>query len=150
MKLSAEIKNGIIIFLGIGLFFLFMEMAGLASNHFLRILNSFIVMYGINRSITYNYKNGNTDYLNNLVSGALTGLVGIIISIVALLIFVYANGGESYINQLSDTFWFTGKTNIIKYVAVLFFEGIASSIIGVIVLMQYWKIVAEKPKLETK
>ena len=150
MKLSAEVKNGILIFLGIGLFFLFMEMAGLADNHFLRILNSFIVMYGINRSISYNYKRGNTGYLDNFVSGIVTGVVGIVISIVALVTFIYINGGESYVNKLSNTFWFTGSTNIIKYIAVLFFEGIASTMLGSFVLMQFWKVVSPTPTLQTK
>lgn len=139
MKNQVEIKNGILIFVGIALFFLLMDLFGLANKNYLRILNAFIVLFGIWKTIKSNYANGTTEYLENLVSGFKTGIIGVVIGIVGLTIFVYIKGGESYLATLSDTFFFTGKTNLIKYCAVLFFEGIASSLIGSFVIMQYWK-----------
>ena len=146
MKNSTELKNGILIFLGIGLFFLLMDILGLADKNYLRILNAFIVLFGINKTIKYNFSHGNSDYLENLISGFKTGILGVILGIVGLIIFVYIRGGESYLSRLSDTFFFVGKTNIIKYCSVLFFEGIASSLIGSFVLMQYWKDVVINAK----
>lgn len=67
MRSNIELKNGIVIFLGIGIFFLLMDFLGLADKNYLRILNAFIVLYGINESIKMNIKNGKTDYLQNLV-----------------------------------------------------------------------------------
>ena len=146
MKNSTELKNGILIFLGIGLFFLLMDILGLADKNYLRILNAFIVLFGINKTMKYNFSHGNSDYLENLISGFKTGILGVVLGIVGLIIFVYIRGGESYLSRLSDTFFFVGKTNIIKYCSVLFFEGIASSLIGSFVLMQYWKDVVINAK----
>jgi hypothetical protein len=150
MKLSVEVKNGILIFFGIGIYFLFMEMAGLADQHIFRLFNALIVLFGINKSIQYNFKHSNDGYLENFVSGIVTGVVGIVASLIGLITFIYIKGGESYLVNLSDTYWFVGNTNIIKYVAVLFFEGIASTIIGSFILMQYWKGVSLSNTVVTK
>lgn len=139
MKNQNEIKNGVLIFIGIGLFFLLMDLFGLADKNYLRILNAFIVLFGISKTIKSNYSNGITDYLENLVSGFKTGIIGVFLGIVGLIVFVYIKGGETYLATLSDSFFFTGKTNLVMYCAVLFFEGVASSLIGSFALMQYWK-----------
>lgn len=146
MRSNIELKNGIVIFLGIGIFFLLMDFLGLADKNYLRILNAFIVLYGINETIKMNIKNGKTDYLQNLVSGFKTGIIGVFLGIVGLIIFIYIKGGEVYLDKLSDTFFFGEDNNIIKYCSILFFEGIASSLIGSFTLMQYWKDVQLKSK----
>ena len=51
MKNVTELRNGFIIFLGIGLFFLAMDFFGLSNKNYLRALNAFIVIYGINKTI---------------------------------------------------------------------------------------------------
>ncbi len=139
MKNQVEIKNGILIFVGIGIFFLLMDLLGLADKNYLRILNAFIVLFGIWKTVKSNYANGTTEYLENLISCFKTGIIGVVLGIVGLIVFVYIKGGESYLATLSDTFFFTGKTNLVKYCAVLLFEGIASSLIGSFAIMQYWK-----------
>lgn len=146
MKNTIEFKNGLIIFLGIGIFFLLMDFLGLTDKNYLRILNAFIVLYGINSTIKSNLNNSKNDYFENLVSGFKTGIIGVFLGIIGLIIFIYIKGGESYLNKLSDTFFFGKDNNIIKYCSVLFFEGIASSLIGSFTLMQYWKGVELKPK----
>lgn len=138
MKENIVLKNGILIFLGIGLFFLLMDFFGLASKNYLRSLNAFIVLYGIYKTIKHNYINGKVDYLENLFSGFLTGVLGVFLGILGLIVFIHIKGGESYLNTLSDTFFFVGKINIIQYCGVLFFEGVASSLIGAFVLMQFY------------
>ncbi|MFC4738624.1 hypothetical protein ACFO3U_01310 [Flavobacterium ponti] len=147
MKNNVELKNGIVIFLGIGIFFLLMDFLGLADKNYLRILNAFIVLYGINETIKTNSKAGKTDYLENLVSGFKTGVIGVFLGIVGLIVFIYIKGGESYLDRLSNTFFFGEDNNIIKYCSILFFEGIASSLIGSFTLMQYWKDVELKAKV---
>jgi hypothetical protein len=146
MKNTIEFKNGLVIFLGIGIFFLLMDFLGLTDKNYLRILNAFIVLYGINSTIKSNINKGKTDYFKNFVSGFKTGVIGVFLGIVGLIIFIYIKGGESYLSRLSDTFFFGKDNNIIKYCSVLFFEGIASSLIGSFTLMQYWKGVELKPK----
>lgn len=146
MTNNIEFKNGILIFLGIGIFFLVLDVLGFADKNYLRILNAFIVLFGINQTIKTKIENGNSDYLENLFSGFKTGVIGIVLGIVGLIIFIYIKGGEAYLDKLSDTFFFGKDNNIIKYCSILFFEGIASSLIGSFVLMQYWKGIESKPK----
>lgn len=146
MKNNVELKNGFLIFLGIGLFFLAMDFLGLANKNYLRALNAFIVLYGINKTIKTNLHNGVSNYLENFISGFKTGIIGVFLGIIGLIIYVYAKGGESYLSTLSETYFFIGKTNIIMYCSVLFFEGVASSLIGSFTLMQYWKDVVVNPK----
>lgn len=139
MKNKIELKNGVLIFVGIVLFFLLMDLLGLADKNYLRLLNAFIVLYGINKTIKANVENDKIDYLENLFSGFKTGIIGVTLGIIGLIIFIYYKGGESYLSKLSDTFFFGKDTNIIKYCSVLFFEGIASCLVGSFTLMQYWK-----------
>ena len=148
MKNNIEFKNGILIFLGIGLFFLLLDLFGFADKNYLRILNAFIVLYGINETLKTNIKDGKSEYLENFFSGFKTGIIGVGLSIIGLIVFIYIKGGESYLDRLSDTFFFGKDNNIVKYCSILFFEGIASSLIGSFTLMQYWKDVALKPKVK--
>ncbi len=136
---SREFINGFIIFLGIGIYFLLMEFLGFSDVFFLRILNVFIIVYGINRTLKANVYDGHNDYLFNLTSGALTAFVGVILSIVALNIYIHIRGGEAYIKTLSEAFLFGGSPSVYQYCAGLLFEGLASSAIAAFTLMQYWK-----------
>ncbi|ESU19433.1 hypothetical protein FCR2A7T_20470 [Flavobacterium cauense R2A-7] len=136
---SREFINGFIIFLGIGIYFLLMEFLGFSDVFFLRILNVFIIVYGINRTLKANVYDGHNDYLFNLTSGALTAFVGVILSIIALNIYIHIRGGEAYIKTLSEAFLFGGSPSVYQYCAGLLFEGLASSAIAAFTLMQYWK-----------
>lgn len=139
MKLSTEFKYGILIFLGIGIYFLLMEALGLSKLYFLRILNVFIVIYGLNLAIKSNLKNGKLGYLPNLTSSALTGFIGIGLGIIGLVSYLKIRGGEQYMHQLSEAFLFGGEPSIAEYSFGLFIEGIASVLIVAFINMQYWR-----------
>lgn len=142
-----EFKNGFIIFLGIGLYFLLMEMLGLADQFYLRFLNIFIVLYGASRSIRANYAEGNYEYMNNFMSSLVTCVVGVVLSVFGLMVYIHVRGGEAYLSTLSDGFILAGgKARINEYCIGLMFEGIASSLIGSLLLMQYWH--GKIPKVE--
>ena len=51
MNISKELNNGILIFISIGIYFLLMELLGLSDVFLLRLLNIFIVVYFINKTI---------------------------------------------------------------------------------------------------
>ncbi|MCG2612166.1 hypothetical protein LZZ90_11675 [Flavobacterium sp. SM15] len=136
---SREFRNGLIIFVGIGVYFLAMELMGLSNIFYLRILNIFIVLLGINRTIKANIHDGETNYLYNLTSGAMTAFIGVILSVIGLNIYIHLRGGAEYIKTLSEAFLFGGSPSIYQYCAGLLFEGLASSAIGAFALMQYWK-----------
>lgn len=140
MKLSKEFINGFLIFLGIGIYFLLMEAFGLSKYYILRIFNVLIVIYGLNRTIKSNLKEGKTAYLSNLISSGLTGLIGIGLGIVGLAVYVYyIKGGTSYLNNLSEAFLFGGNPTLAEYCFGLFIEGIASVFMVVFINMQYWR-----------
>jgi hypothetical protein len=140
MNLSKELYNGILIFIGIGLYFLSMELLGLSDVFILRLLNIFIVVFYINKTIKSNYQEGKLEYLDNLISGTLTSLVGVALSVAGLLFYISIKGGDAYLANLSQNFLFGGgNPSMYQFCIGLLFEGIASSIIITFTLMQYWK-----------
>ncbi len=80
---------------------------------------------------------GKTNFVSNAVSAMATSIIGVFLSIVGLLIFSYANGGEIYLKSLSESFLFGGNPSIPIYSISLLFEGIASSVIVTLLLMLY-------------
>ncbi len=139
MKLQRELKNAIFIFLGIGIYFLAMDLLGFADIYYLRLLNIFIVLYFVNLTIHSNIKEGKNGYLQNVLAGAFTAILGVFLSIIGLYIYIIYKGGETYIHNLSDIFLTGSKPSVTQYCIGLLFEGIASSIIATFILMQYWK-----------
>ncbi|HKX87350.1 MAG TPA: hypothetical protein VJL37_11815 [Flavobacterium sp.] len=140
MNISREIYNGVMIFIGIGIYFLSMELLGLSDVFLLRLLNIFIVVYFVNKTIKSNYAEGKTAYLDNIISGSLTSLTGVALSVAALLAYISMKGGDAYLAKLSQNFLFGGgQPSMYQYCIGLLFEGIASSIIITFTLMQYWK-----------
>lgn len=140
MSLSKELNNGVMIFIGIGVYFLVMELLGLSGVFMLRLFNIFIVVYFINKVIKSNYKEGKNEYLDNLISGTMTSLIGVVLSVAGLLAYMSIKGGNEYLAHLSKNFLFGGgEPSMYQYCIGLLFEGIASSIIITFTLMQYWK-----------
>ena len=140
MNISKELNNGILIFISIGIYFLLMELLGLSDVFLLRLLNIFIVVYFINKTIKSNYREGKPEYLENIISGSLTSLVGVALSVAGLLAYISMKGGNDYLANLSKNFLFGGgEPTMYQYCIGLLFEGIASSIIITFTLMQYWK-----------
>jgi hypothetical protein len=137
MKLPKELRNGIIIFLGIGLYFLLMILLGLGDISALRLLNVVFVFYGVNRTIKMNLNEGKKNFVSNAVSALITSIIGVVLSIIGLLIYSYIRGGDAYIQSLSKTFLFGGNPTIVTYCISLLFEGIASSIIVTLLVMLY-------------
>lgn len=138
MKIPREIINGIYIFLGIAAFFLLMEVLNLSHLFYLRLLNVLIIFYGVNRTLKMNLADGKNSFVPNAISAMVTSFTGVVISIVALLIYSYAKGGDKYVKSLSEAFMFGGEPSVTTYSLCLFFEGTASCIIVTLLLMLYW------------
>jgi hypothetical protein len=138
MNLSKEVVNGGIIFLGIGLYFLLMNILGFADVALLRVFNVLFIFYGVNRTILANLSQGKKDFVSNGIAAMKTALVGVFLSILGLLTFSYLHGGDQYVNTLSKTFLFGGEPSVNTYCICLLFEGIASSIIVSLIVMFYW------------
>jgi hypothetical protein len=138
MKLPKELVNGFIIFIGISLYFLLMELLGLADMYFLRLFNVLFVFYGTNKTLRSNFAEGKTILVSNAVSALFTSLSGVFLSIVGLIIYSYIKGGDIYIESLSKTFLFGGNPSVMTYSISLLFEGIVSAVIVTFMLMLYW------------
>lgn len=138
MKLPKEIVNGFIIFMGIGFYFLLMELLGLADIYLLRLFNVLFVFFGTYKTIKSNFAEGKKVLVSNAVSALLTSLTGIFLSIIGLIIYSYARGGDAYVGSLSKTFLFGGDPSVMTYSISLLFEGIVSAVIVTFMLMLYW------------
>lgn len=145
MKLYRELQNGIIIFLAIGIYFLLMEVLGLSDRPYLRVMNLFIVIFGVNRTLKANFKENVNGYFKNLMSGFITAMIGSVLGIIGLMIYINYKGGEAYLKMLSSDFLFGGgNPSIPQYCIGLMFESAAASMIICFCLMQYWKTKVEK------
>lgn len=138
MKLSKEFVNGFLIFAGISVFFLAMELFGLSNNFYLRFFNVLFVFFGVNRTIKQNVAEGKNEYLKNLLSGGFTALTGVLLSVISLLFYIYYKGGDAYIAKLSEKFLF-GGASVNEYCIGLLFEGLASGMIIVYITLQIWR-----------
>ena len=92
MKFTKEMKYGFFMFLGIGSYFLFIEFIGLSKQYALRILNVFIVIYFLNKTIKANLAEGKKGYIVNMVSAGLTGIIGIVLGIIGLALYIQFRG----------------------------------------------------------
>jgi hypothetical protein len=138
MKLPKELYNGVIIFIGIGLYFMLMEVLGLANLYYLRLFNVLFVFYGTNRTLRMNYKEGKTLFADNALSALFTSLAGVFLSVIGLITYSYIEGGDAYLQSLSKTFLFGGDPSIMTYSISLLFEGIVSAVIISFMLLLYW------------
>ncbi len=139
MKLPKEFINGFIIFVGLSAYFFLMQILGLSNVHYLRFFNVFIVYLGIHLTLHSNFKEKELGYLPNLISSAITATIGVLLSVIALVLYVYYKGGQAYLNHLSDGILFAGTPTVTEYVFGLLFEGIASALVVVFVSMQFWQ-----------
>lgn len=138
MQLSREFQIGFLLFLGIALYFLFMNSIGLSDVFYLRLFNTFFVLYGVNRTLMMNINEGNIVLANNAVSGIKTSLYGVFLSIIGLIIYSYMQGGDDYVQSLAKTFLFGGNPTVMLYSICLLFEGIASTVVVTMLLLLYW------------
>jgi hypothetical protein len=138
MKLSKEVLNGGLIFIGVGGYFLLMNALGLADLFYLRLFNIFFIFYGVNKTIKMNLAEGKITFAFNAVSAMITSIIGVTLSIIGLVIYSYIKGGDHYVQSLSKTFLFGGDPSVNTYSICLLFEGVASSVIVTMLLMLFW------------
>lgn len=139
MKLPKELVNGILIFAGIAFYFLIMEFFGLSKIIYLRMLNAAFVYYGVSRTLQSNFKEGKSGYVTNLLSAGITAIIGVLLSVVGLVTYIYSRGGNEYVKNLSEEFLFGGNPTANEYAFGLLFEGIASGVIVVFIAMQLFR-----------
>lgn len=149
-KASPEIVNAILLYLALGAYFLLAQALGLQDEAYLRFINIPIVLYFVNKTIKEKVKSGETHFLKNYASALLTSLLAVALSIVGLTIYIVVFTGVEYLGELSQPFIGGGmQLQLSEYCFALLVEGLCSSIIISLVVMQYWKN-AQESKPETR
>ncbi len=145
MKVSRLVTNGVIIFIGLGLYFLLIEALDLKDHIYLRLVNFIFVIYGVNKTIRSNYHDGINGYLTNLLAGFITAMIGLILGLISFMIYVEYRGGNEYLESFADSYIFGGgDPSLYQFCFGLFIEGAAASMIVSFAMMQYWKDKVEK------
>lgn len=138
MKVKTEIKNGIFIFIAAGAYFLIMELLGLSNIVYLKLLNVLIVLFAVNNTIKTRIARGKKKFIPNAMAAMVTSFVGVVLCVIGLIIYSHLRGGDDYVKDLSDSFFFGGRPTIDMYCFSLFFEGVASSVIVTMLIMLYY------------
>ena len=99
----------------------------------------------MHRMLKSNQESGISDFGENIFSIAKTAIFGIVASVVALYIYIYLQGGEAYLNTLSENYFYGNKPSAVEYSFGILFEAFASLAILIFIVMQYWR-----PKLAAK
>lgn len=150
MNFSRIVINGLIIYIGIALFFLLMELVGWSDQIYLRLVNFIFVIYGINKTIKSNYESHVNGYFTNLISGIFTAIVSLALGIFSFIGYIEYmgakhGGSNEYLQRYVGSYIFGGgEPSLYQFCIGLTVEGVASSVIVSFALMQYWKDKVEK------
>jgi hypothetical protein len=145
MKAKRIFINALIIFICIGVFFLIMESLDLTHIIYLRLVNFIFVIYGVNKTIRANFKEGINGYFTNLTAAFATALVSLALGVFSFMLYAEYKGGEEYLKTYADGYIFGGwDPSPYQFGATLFIEGLAASVIVSFTLMQFWKDKVEK------
>lgn len=133
------IKNAILITLMIGGFFLLSTLIGQEDNPFLRFLNIVFVILGIRETVKTNVvKNNITNYATNFGSAFSTGALGVILSTLGVLVYIEFINPE-FLSKMNDNFLIGGNLSLYEIIFTLIIEGLASTIVGSLIVMQFFK-----------
>ena len=138
-SLSISLKFGVFIALGFILYFLALKLIGLHTNPWFRILNGFIMGYGIFMAIKH-YKDNTTDfdYGSGFKTGLLAGFIAtILFSAFMCIYFFYLDTSFTY-HLLQN--WFSGFDyggGILVFIISL--EGFSSALVLTLASMQFLK-----------
>lgn len=145
MNFKRIVINGFLIYIGIALFFLLMEMVGLSDHVYLRLVNFIFVIWGVNKTIKSNFEDHTDGYFTNLVSAIFTALVSLALGVFSFIGYIEYKGGNEYLNKFEQSYIFGGgEPSLYQFCFGLTLEGVAASVIVSFALMQYWKDKVEK------
>jgi hypothetical protein len=135
-----EIKNGVYLFVVMGIYFLAVEALGFADSSTLRFFNAFAIAYFMNRSVVQRINRKQFGVLRQFGSAFLAGAFGIALSCFALFAYIGIFHDVSYINQLSEPLIGVNfDLTLTQYIFALFAEGLSIAVIVALILSQYWK-----------
>lgn len=137
-KLSTT--NGIKIFIALSGYFLIMQFLGLQDKYFLRFANLFIIYYFVNKTLRNTIQQERATLLGVFFSGIITSSIGVIMSVIAFTFYISFVTGTSYLAEIGNSFIPLGdSSSLIQYSFALIIEGMCSSLLISMYLMQKWK-----------
>lgn len=138
--MKTVLKNGVLAFAGIGLYFVAAELLDFSQSTLLRLLNFFILGFFVNKTILH-VKKSNKTFVGQFTHSLLTSILTVFLSTVALAFYIHYWLGAENIHSLSQPLLnMTGnKLSIFQFSFAIFTEGIASGVILSFGLMQFWK-----------
>lgn len=133
------VKHAILIASMIGGFFFLTKLISLHENSYLRFLNLLFVVIGIRQAIKTNIElNQDTNYINNLGIGIQTSALSVIISIIGVISYAeFIN--PDFLSTMDNSFLIGGNLSLAELFITLLIEGMASSLIGSFIVMQFYK-----------
>lgn len=133
-------SNAVLITALIGGFFFLCKFFGLEDNPYLRFINLFFVVFGTRRAIKASInENEETRYTTNLGIGIQTSALAVLISILGVIGYTYFINPE-FLEIMKGSFLFGGnKVSLGEIFFTLLIEGMASSVIGSFIMMQFFK-----------
>ncbi|WP_026777407.1 DUF4199 domain-containing protein [Polaribacter sp. Hel_I_88] len=133
------IKNALLIVLMISGFFFLSKLLGQEDNPYLRFLNIVFVILGIRQAVKESIaKNGVTNYGLNFGSAFATGALSVLISSVGVLLYIEFISPE-FLDLMNNNFLIGGDLDVFEVFFSLMIEGLASSIVGALIVMQFFK-----------
>jgi hypothetical protein len=143
-------SNAILIALMIAAFFFLTKLIGMEDNPYLRFFNLLFLVIGIHRAIKTNlFKKGETKYLQNFGIGLMTGVVAVVLSVIGVIVYAKWINPE-FMETLSNSFLIGKNLNIYEIIFTLMLEGLASTVVGSFMVMQFYKNHTKEDVVEKK
>lgn len=128
------LRNGLFLFILLGLYFLFLDLLGWTDNFYLRLVNYVFIFFILRNTIKHTIVNRENYPIQFLISMFTVGM-GITLSIVALFFYLYALGPSI---ERYDILVMTAHSYLQLCLALLI-ESLSSSIILVFIMLQFYK-----------
>ena len=133
------IKHAILISLMIGGFFFLSKLVGLEENPYLRFVNLLFVIIGIRQAIKANiYEYKETNYAKNFATGFASAAVAVILSTIGVVLYIEFIEPE-FLEIMNQSFLIGGDTSLFGLAFTLVIEGLATSIVSTLIVMQFFK-----------
>ena len=133
------IKHAIFISLMIGAFFFLSKLVGLEENPYLRFVNLLFIIIGIRQAIKENiYVHKETNHAKNFATGFASAALAVILSTIGVVIYIEFINPE-FLEVMNQSFLIGGDTSLFELAFTLVIEGLASSIVSTLIVMQFFK-----------
>ncbi len=134
---KVAVKYGLIIFISLVAYFLFMKFVGLFEIHELRGLNFFILIAGIWRALTTYKSKAGLSYFEGIGLGSLTAIIGVVPF--SVFIFFYLHADAQFMANIIANEAFGQYLNPYILAFLISFEGSISGVLVSFGVMQYLK-----------